>query len=271
METHYRRWLALFDFSARSLAQPYGTTFLGQVLLRHPLCATRGLRDYLRQSAQTSPHRLLGAQSADQWVQQAARDAGKLLVATGFCQRPLATARGDRGCPAGRFNHRCLYLSHLERDAKHTRMSPACADCSIRLLGRAALLAGASFAVLTSALDIAHDILLPALKEQRFERVLFAICPYSIEPMSLALAMCGLQGMLIPFDAGACADYGEWLRADGGLKPERTTLSSGDLATMLHLLQRIATARGQLHLVQPTSYVYCGHVYRPTQRPATPF
>jgi hypothetical protein len=99
-------------------------------------------------------------------------------VGTGFCQKPLRMAGSAHDCPAGRFNHDCLYLSRLELNSgSKAQFHPACTDCPIGILGHAALKAGASFAVLTSALDIANDILLPTLEEQRFTRVLFAMCP----------------------------------------------------------------------------------------------
>ena len=143
------------------------------------------------------------------------------------------------------------------------RYPPACLDCSIRVLGQAALEARASFAVLTSAQDIAHDVLLPALKERRFNRVLFAICPYSVEPMSLALLLCGMEGYVFHYSAGSCADYQQWLRADGGDKPERTTLSAQNVGRMLGLLERIATGTRERADTTPTCFVQENHVFRP--------
>ena len=93
--------------------------------------------------------------------------------------------------------------------------------------------------MLTSALDIANDILLPALEERRFTRVLFAICPYSVEPMSLALLICGVEARIFHYSSGSCLNYQQWLRADGGNKPERTELSPQTTSRMLRFLEAI--------------------------------
>ncbi|MBC7262394.1 MAG: hypothetical protein H5T63_10315 [Chloroflexi bacterium] len=117
--------------------------------------------------------------------------------------------------------------------------------------------------VLTSALDIAHDILFPALEERRFTHILFAICPYSVEPMSLALLICGLEGYLFHYQSGSCANYQQWLRADRGDKPERTVLSLLDLAHLLCVLEAIAASRAVSNSMQPTCYRQVGHIFQP--------
>jgi len=256
---------ALLAFSLRSLAQPYGRRFLVDVALRHPLGALRGMLTY---------GRLLGQHRADQccllrageegFVKGAAAARERLLVGTGFCQKPLRGAGSLYDCPAGRFNHNCLYLSRvtLNSDAE-TPFPPACAGCSIRILGRAALQAGASFAVLTSALDIADDILLPALQEERFTRILFAICPYSVEPMSLAVLICGMEGYIFRYSDGSCENYDQWLRADGGDKPERTVLSGPTMTAMLGLLDAIAAFPRSSGSTRPTHYEQLNNVFRP--------
>jgi len=262
-DTGARPLLSLVHFSARSLTQAYGRTFIRRILLRHPLAALRGLRGYLSLPAPQSAQRVLLHQGAAEFLQQAAGDGERLLVATGFCQKPLPTAAGGSGCPAGRFNHRCACLSNSADGTTQVRPAATCGTCFIRVLGRAALGAGASFAVLTSALDIAHDILIPSLEEGRFARFLFAICPYSVEPMTLALLICGLEGYLTSYEQGACADYDQWLRADHGDKPERTVLSSGSSAKMLQLLERVAALRQDRAVPQPSHYELRDNVYRP--------
>jgi hypothetical protein len=259
-----QRLLDLLGFSIRSLGQAYGHTFAQRMVLQHPLRALRGLLTYWRtlSSGSAQERAILGCDE-DEFVMRAAGDGERLLVATGFCQKPVSSAGDAQDCPAGRFNHDCRCLSRLRVDSGATRLHPACADCSIRALGHAALKAGASVAVLTSALDIAHDILIPALETQRFRRILFAICPYSVEPMSLALAICGLEGYILAYDSGACANYTEWLRADGGDKPERTTLSAHKVDRLLHLLDRIAAVRKERTLPRAACYVREGDIFAP--------
>lgn len=268
--------LALLEFSLNSLSQAYGRAFVRRIVLRHPLRTLRGLLAYGQiLGAHRPEERLLFRDDEDEFVRRAAGDGERLLIGTGFCQKPLRpapaqamaglSAVGDAyDCPAGRFNHDCLYLSRLKLDStSKVQFAPACADCSIRLLGLVALKAGASFAVLTSALDIANDILLPALEEQRFTRVLFAICPYSVEPMSLALLICGVEGFIFHYSAGSCVNYQQWLRADGGNKPERTALSPQTTSRMLRLLEAITACHRSDRATQPTRYEQVSNVFRP--------
>jgi hypothetical protein len=249
----------------RSLGQAYGHTFLRRIVLRHPWRALRGLVNYWHTlGPNDAPERVISRGNKDQFVMQAASDGRRLLVGTGFCQKPIGSAGGACACPAGRFNHNCRYLPRLRLGLDSAKPPPpTCADCAIAVLGRTALKAGASFAVLTSGLDIAHDILLPALEQERFARFLFAICPYSVEPMSLALLICGLEGYIVAYDSGACANYTQWLRADGGDKPERTFLSAPKLDRLLQLLERIAAARTEMALPPATRYVREGNVFVP--------
>lgn len=238
MSPKWNRFWNLIEFSLHSLFQAYGHMFVKHVVLRHPLRTLRGLWAYLH-LGNTAPAiaRQLSRGGEQAFVQRAAGDKGRLLVGTGFCQKPSRAAGSAHDCPSGRFTHDCLYLSRLELGRGSERpFHPACADCSIRLLGNAALNAGASFAVLTSARDIAQDILLPALEEQRYTYALLALCPYSVEPMSLALLICGVEGYLFHYCSGSCVNYRQWLRADKGDKPERTALSPQAMDTMLRIL-----------------------------------
>lgn len=262
-ESKINKWLVLLEFSFRSASQVYGREFVRRVVLRRPLHMLRGLVAYSRLTpTDLLDGRRLFYDSPDAFLDRAAGDGERLLVGTGFCQKPLRAAGSVHDCPAGRFNHACLFLSRFAFDSA-TYCPPPCTECAIRILGQAAAQAGASFAVLTSALDIAYDVLLPALEEQRFTRVLFAICPYSMEPMSLALLACGVEGHLFPYVSGACANYSQWLRADHGDKPERTALAPASMVRLLHLLDSIAARRCAHAHMQPTRYKLVNHVFRP--------
>jgi hypothetical protein len=231
----------VWEFSWRSLLREYGRAFIGKIALRYPLRTVKGLLAYRRFVREIAPGREIvpvpAAARAD-FSDAAARDGEKLLVALGFCQKPLA---GDGGadCPAGRANHRCNYMAR-----PGAKLHPACAVCDIRLAGEKALRAGATMHIMTSALDIAHDVFLPTLARRRFRHVLMTICPYSVHPMALALLICELPGILFTFGAGACANYERWLRADEGDKPQRTFLTQGTRTTFLSLLDEIGPARG---------------------------
>jgi hypothetical protein len=250
------RLLALAEFSFRSLGQAYGRTFLRQVALRHPTRLLWALWHYWAAPGKhLSAERVLLLHDEGKFVDRAAGAAERFLVATGFCQKPFS-------CPAGRFNHACHYLSRLTLESV-TPFPAACADCSVRLLGSAAFSAGASFAILTSAWDIANDILIPTLEERRYTQALFAICPYSVEPISLALLSSGIEGYVVWYEAGSCANYSQWLRADGGDKPERTALSPQVMDRMLRLLGRVAAVGHQEGSHARRRYAQVDNVYHP--------
>jgi len=256
MRSRLVRLWTLVEFSLRSLGQSYGRTFLGRVALRHPMRLVRAVWHYwVALGAPQAAERLLLLHREGKFVERAASAGERFLVATGFCHKPFS-------CPAGRFNHNCSHLSRLTSDSV-AWFPPACADCPIRVLGGAALSAGASLAILTSASDIAQDILLPALEEQRFTHALLAVCPYSLEPMSLALLSGGIEGYIVGYESGACANYEQWLRADGGDKPERTALSPQVSERLLQSLSEIAALRREKGSHTARGYARIENVYRP--------
>jgi hypothetical protein len=250
------RLVALTEFSFRSLGQPYGRWFLRHVLIRHPVRLLRALWRYWTLLGTEYPtERVLLIHDERRLIEGLSSAGDRFLVATGFCQKPFS-------CPAGRFNHQCRYLSRLTPDAV-APFTPVCEDCPVGVLGSAALSAGASFAILTSASDIASDILLPALEEQRFTHALLAICLYSVEPMSVALLSGGIEGYVVWYEVGACADYSQWLRADGGDKPERTELQPQVTHTIVQLLSDAAALRAENASHAARRYVLVENVYRP--------
>ena len=253
----------LLDFSLHSLPHSYGRLFLRRILLRHPRRSASGLWHYLRQDQSEAGECQLIDNAGIGFVPGAATDPGRLLVATGYCQKPLALANSHDGCPAGRFNHDCLCLPTLRLGPPaEIPGDPACKHCFVRTLGHAALRAGACFAILTSALDIANDILLPALEEGRFTHCLLAACPYSLAPLGLALSVCSVDGYVLTFGTGACTDFRQWLRADQGLRPEQTTLSdrsAGKMLRLLNLIAELTPGRGRL-----AGFEHRGNIYKPS-------
>ncbi|MGQ9626860.1 MAG: hypothetical protein ACUVV0_08150 [Anaerolineae bacterium] len=178
---------------------------------------------------------------------------GKLLVGMGFCQKPLSE------CPSGRFNHDCLYFSF--KPSWRDIPSP-CQGCAIRLFGELALGAGGTLYIMTSALDIAKDVLIPA-SDGEFTQAIFCVCPYSMEPIALSALMCGLEGVAIGYAEGACTDYGQWLRADRGIKEERTFLSEESYALLENILTAVALARQETGFPSPSRFKREGNIYRP--------
>lgn len=224
--------LSLLAFCLRSLYREYGTAFLLRAILPHPVAALQGIARYSR-GRTSAPAPWLGGEAS--------------LVGLGFCLKPLTPA-----CPAGRANHRGqVFEMGSEED------SVPCRHCLIRAIGQQALASVSAVYIMTSARDILHDVLLPALRRRRFRRALLAMCRYSFEPMRLALAICGIEARLVPFRHGDCRDYSTWRRADTGDKPEQTILDDTgfrDLTSTLSDAAQVTPARG---------FQRVGNIYEP--------
>lgn len=244
----------VWDFSLRSLARRYGRIFLASVVLRHPWRTFRGLRDYRRRTrrARQEGAACVGVDSLDALA--AGLSTGDWLVGIGFCQKPL-----DPPCPSGRFNHRCWLLAQ----APGASAPPACQACQVRELARYALPAGASVHIMTSAADLARDLLLPALRGEGPSRVVLSLCPYSVAPMTLALTICGIRGVVLSYSEGHCGDFAAWVRADEGDKPERTFLRPDTHQRLRILLDEVAQARAESGQPAASRFREQGNLYVP--------
>ncbi|MDH4209677.1 MAG: hypothetical protein OEV76_12435, partial [Anaerolineae bacterium] len=120
---------------------------------------------------------------------------------------------------------------------------PACAACEVRKTGLLALEAGASMHVMTSALDIARDVLIPSVQKRRFSSVIMCLCPYSVQAIALPLIICGLRGYLLGYASGSCANWEQWLQADRGIKTGLTSLSPVAEAKLTSVLEGVAQVR----------------------------
>ncbi len=233
----------VWDFSLKSVPHRYGGAFLKKIVFRHPLRTLSGLLAYRRlvhAGRQRGDITYLFPEAETDFQRRVAEGEGSFLVALGFCQKPRRGAGQDDECPMGRFNHRCLYLSEPEGN-----IPPVCQSCEIRVTGARALRAGANMHIMTSALDIAHDIFVPALERRRFKTGIFCVCPYSVQPMALPLLICGIEGFVVQFHSGYCADYRQWSLADRGIKDDRTALSSQARSQILDFLDGVATLRAE--------------------------
>ena len=118
----------------------------------------------------------------------------------------------------------------------------------------AGLALGAKIYIMTSALRIGQDVLLPALEEGKPSKILAFVCPYSLHPFALACLICGLRGVILTFARGACADYGSWLLADKGIKPEQTSIGlegKGFLAKLFPEVQEANALNGKRGVSNP--------------------
>ncbi len=233
----FKRWdeerflgLQVWEFALRSLSRRYGRWFLRKVVLRHPWQTLKGIFDYRRFLQEGRREEgITHLFWEEEGFLQEITSGGSVLVGLGFCQKPFE-------CPSGRPNHSCLYLSMLDLDRGEEWPHPICRECKVAIMGRKALLAGANMHIMTSALDIAHDLMIPAIEEGRFRKAILCLCPFSVQAITLPLLICGIRGYLIEYSSGNCRDYQEWLLADRGIKEERTTIRSEAYEKILSLL-----------------------------------
>ncbi len=261
-----RRFLGfpVWEFSFRSLPRLYGRVFVRDIVLRHPARALQGLLAYRQFSRRGRPAgditHLYDGTEADLRQEIVGADDG-FLVALGFCQKP-AGAPGA-GCPAGRFNHECHVLARDDiLGVQAERLPAACRDCDVRLVGAAALRAGAAVYIMTSAADIARHLFIPTLEDGRFRHAVFLQCAYSIPAMVLPLLICRVQSLLVGYSEGDCRDYAQFLLADEGTKDERTALNPTTHAHVVDFLQRIGSAR-QARGRSPRRFRRDGSLYVP--------
>lgn len=246
--------LDVWEFAMRSLLRPYGRLILRSVLLAHPWRSVAGLWAYGRRvrPARRNDVAPVGVDSLEAFQRELA--GGDWLVGVGFCQKPLAPP-----CPSGRFNHRCWLLSQPDG----AELPEACRDCDIREVAVHALPAGASLHIMTSAVDIARDVLLPAMRGGHPNRLLLSVCPFSIPPITLAMTICGLRGIVVAYGPGVCQDFATWIRADEGDKPEQTSLPPDARHRLLTLLDEVAAARASKGHPAPHSFKEAGNFYVP--------
>lgn len=252
----------VWDFSFRSLRSRYGLTFLGRIMLRHPLKAVAGILQYrrlLRRRTKQTDITLLHEGAEEDLIARLVMAKTGLLVAVGFCQKPLAP-----GCPAGRPNHDCIFLDELDLEDEAEPAHQVCVQCDIRAIGIRALLAGANMHIMTSALDIARDVMIPSVHDQRFTSAMMCLCPYSIQAIALPLIICGIEGFLVGYASGNCVDHQQWLLADRGTKREMTTLRPGAYEKLLTLLRRLAERREKEGLLY-VRFARRGNIYVPIQ------
>lgn len=229
--------LKVWDFSFRSLPREYAWLFFLRAVLAHPVRTVRGLgryRRFIREKKHWAPKyaRLLSIPDEAIFLQHArARKSGP-LVGLGFCLKPSDPNDSSASCPSGRANHDCLYLERGE-----TR--PVCAGCAIHEVGRPALDKGCPVYIMTSAKDIAWDFMLPQISRGLFPAAVLILCPYSVQAIILPLLICGLDMLLLSYASGSCADYEQWLKADRGIKNERTTIDAESREKLFGLLEKL--------------------------------
>jgi len=229
--------IQVWDFSFRSFLREYAWLFFLKAVLAHPVKAVRGLRAYRRfirekkhpASEYSSP---LAIPDETIFLQNARDRKSGPFVGLGFCLKPYDPDDPSASCPSGRANHDCLYLERGE-------LRSVCAGCEIHEFGRRALDKKCPVYIMTSAKDIARDLMLPQVSRGLFPAVVLILCPYSVQAIILPLLICGLDMLLVSYASGSCADYKQWLKADRGIKDERTTIDAESRERLLGLLGKL--------------------------------
>jgi hypothetical protein len=116
--------------------------------------------------------------------------------------------------------------------------------------------------IMTSALDIARDVMIPSIDRGRFRNVIMCLCPYSVQAIALPLTICGLEGYLVGYESGNCVDWEQWLQADRGIKNEMTAIDRAGHARVVSLLEQCADTRGR-EGVQYDKFERQGNIYVP--------
>jgi len=237
--------IRIWDFGLRSLSREYSWFFLFKIIFQYPLKSLRGFRAYrkfCKTINQISPQQIYSNISTNELINEVQNDRSSLLVAMGYCQRPLRTEDQPLNCPSDRFSHDCYFVENYQRISQ---IPPPCTICEIKQIAELTLKAGVSFHIMTSAMDIARDIFIPVLEEQRFRYTIMFICPYSILPITIPLFICATKFIIIPYTIGDCRNYGDFVRADVGIKPKRTFPFNQNHELVLDLLKRIVQNNNQ--------------------------
>ncbi len=235
--------IRIWDFGFLSLNREYSWFFLFKIIFKYPLKSLIGFlayKKYCKSINQISPQQIYSNISVDELMTQTRNNRSSLLVAMGYCQRPLKTDDQPQNCPSERFSHDCYFVENCHRK---TQFPPACLICEMKPIAELTIKAGASFYIMTSALDIARDIFLPTLERERFRYAIMFICPYSILSITLPLFICDIKFMIIPYTIGDCRNYGDFVRADNGIKRKRTFSSNENLELILDLLKKLVLNR----------------------------
>ena len=225
-----------WDFIYRSALKEYGRFFFLRVLLPHPIKAFRGLLFYRKfckknKDIDAWSYRFLFTSEEDVWLKKLTEQDSGPLVGLGFCLKPHMPGRKDLSCPSGRANHDCLFC-----ETGQTRA--VCVECDIRRMATKSLERGFPVYIMTSAQDIARDILVPQVKSGEFPLSILLLCPYSVRVILLPLFICGMSSFLVAYGSGFCRDYEEWRKADLGEKEERTTLSQETQTKLEDFIER---------------------------------
>jgi hypothetical protein len=254
--------IQVWDFGWRSLRREYARLFFLRAVVAHPVKAALGIRRYRefihgKKGRNLVPARLVSLPDEAVFFERASARRPGPLIGLGFCLKPFDPDKPSASCPSGRPNHDCLFLERGEE-------APVCEGCDIHDIGRRALEAGCPVYIMTSAADIARDFMLPQINRGLFPAAALVLCPYSIEAIVLPLLICGVDMLLLSYAGGSCADYEQWLKADRGIKKERTTIDAESRKRLLGVLRELGAGRGDEILSRgPRRFRRAGNIHYP--------
>lgn len=256
----------IWEFSFRSLLRDYGPLFTRKILLKHPIKSFHGFASYrkIRQnlSERETIHFLNGTKRS--FLNDLMETNERILVAAGYCQKPIKKNESSQGCPSGQFNHDCVYLSRLDlKNTKEDYPAHICKTCDIGILGKKALNAGGYMHIMTSAREIIYDIFLPSIIQKRFRNAIFLLCPYSAEAIILPLMICDIKSMLVKYTEGQCNDFEDFTLADKGSKRERTSVNKSSLVEINNMLDYISSFKERKSSPQYTRFEMIDNVFVP--------
>ncbi len=250
----------LWSFSLHNIFRDFPYYFFWTALLQHPVRFWRGFRAYKHLVRTSNGFPLSGTMTFDDLdcVQKQ-----KFLIAPGFCMKPYDYEKGKSTCPVGHFNHECHLLNDITLLQHKEKWPKSCSLCGIAPLAVDAVELQVDFYIMTSALDIARDVYLPALQNRGAQRGLFFLCPYSLEPFTVGMALAGMKGALVSFCQGDCKNHLEWTQADLGIKKNQTFVSPQVQQDVFAHLNHLKAIRG---FREHVAYDFDGHLYRARTR-----
>lgn len=234
----------LWEFSLRNTTRSYPWFFLCKVLLPNSIKAFKGVLYYRKLVQLSGDKPLVGTVDfveIQNILEEQDGNKSRFLIAPGFCMKPFDEIKQKSICPAGQFTHRCLVLENREMLAvdQNGWIKP-CNECDIGSLAQICSKLHACFYIMTSAIDIAYDIYLPAITGQRLNSGIFLLCAYSSEAFTFGLSTCHIKGNLINFCKGACENHEDFTNADVGIKQKQTFVDESDFNKLKKMLIEIA-------------------------------
>jgi len=256
--------IRLWEFSLRNTTRFFLWYFLLRVLLLHPLKALRGFQNYRKLVKNSDSQQLNGSSDLSEirkYLLSKSSNPRRFLIAPGFCMKPYDEVAAKPICPVGHFNHNCIVFDRPEMlKRKQINWPNPCNECSIGTLAQVGAELGANFYIMTSALDIAKDLFLPAIRGKGTNLGIFLLCPYSTEAFTLGLMASGIKGALLTFCKGACLDHEDFTKADKGVKSKQTFIEKSMFQNLLKKFRSLSMESVQHH-TEPFTYTKKNNVF----------